>query len=205
MLTLLRFLVRLFKKDFQLLSNYERSHPHFFWYLGIDAVLSVAIVSGGYTLYAHSTSDPHQLNHVGAEVMTSEELVAHALENDVLAYWLGPIPGYVYTMDHSEAGIADVFYWREGTYSDRGKQFLYELKTYRNQKTWDSRTHTILATTNTETIDLDKGITIKINRGSRKGVIVTFAHRPEIVGIAYPNPQTLEDLVKDSESLKLVQ
>ncbi|MDP1713005.1 MAG: hypothetical protein Q8K86_11190 [Candidatus Nanopelagicaceae bacterium] len=205
MLTFLRFLARLFKKDFQLLSNYERSHPHFFWYLGIDAVLSVAIVSGGYTLYAHSTSDSHQLKHVGAEVMTSQEVIEHANEFNVVAYWLGAIPGYEYTMDHSETGIADVFYWQKGTHDTSEKLFLYEVKTYRNQKAWDSRSHTFLATTNTETITVNKDVTIRINPTSMRGVIATFISKPEIVALAYPAPQKLQDMVKNVVSLRMVQ
>lgn len=162
-LTLIDRIVKVFKKDFQLLSNYERTHPHFFWYLGIDAILSVAIIIGGYSLYTNMTTDIHELKHVGAEVMTSHEIVEHALENNVLAYWLGSIKGYEYTLNHAESDVADIFYWREGSYSHSGKQFLYEVKTYRNQKAWDSRSHTFLATTNIETI--------KVNEDLRKSVV----------------------------------
>lgn len=74
MLALLGGLVKLVKKDFEFLSNYERAHPHFFWYLGADALLSVALVFGGYSLYAEMTSDSHSLVHMGAEAVTSETI-----------------------------------------------------------------------------------------------------------------------------------
>lgn len=205
MLAFLGWLVKLVKKDLQLLANYERKHPHFFWYLGVDALLSVALVFGGYSLYVEMTSDSHSLEHVGAKTLTSEGLVEHAHENNVLAYWLGPIPGYEYTMDHSESDVADIFYWKNGTQPLDTKLFLYEVKTYRNQKAWDSRSHTFLATTNTETIKVNKDLTIRINPTSMRGVIATFISKPEIVALAYPAPQKLQDMIKNVESLRLVQ
>lgn len=205
MLALLGGLVKLVKKDFEFLSNYERAHPHFFWYLGADALLSVVLVFGGYSLYVEMASDSHSLVHVGAEAVPSEELVKHANENNVLAYWLGSFPGYEYTMNHANPDVADIFYWQKGTQKLDTKPFLYEVKTYRNQKAWDARAHTLLATANTETIAISNVVTIRINRGSMKGVIVTFAHRPEIVGIAYPKPQSLEAMIKNIESLEPIQ
>lgn len=205
MLALLGWLVKLVKKDFQLLSNYGRAHPHFFWYLGADALLSAALVFGGYSLYVEMTSDSHSLEHVGAEAVTSEELVEHAHESNVLAYWLGVIPGYEYTLNHSVSDVADLFYWRRGMHGTNGKQFLYEIKTYRNQNAWDSRSHTFLATTNTQTITVNKDLTIRINPTSMRGVIATFISKPEIVALAYPVPQKLQDMIKNVESLRLVQ
>ena len=205
MLTLIGRLASLFKKDFQLLVNYERSHPHFFWYLGVDALLSVALVFGGFSLYVEMTSDSHSLEHVGAEALTSEELADHANKNNVLAYWLGSIPGYEYTINHSESDVADIFYWKKDTQILATKLFLYEVKTYRNQKAWDSRSHTLMATTNIETIKVNEDLTIRINPTSMRGVIATFISRPEIVALAYPAPQKLQEMVRNVESLRLVQ
>ena len=204
MLTLIDRIVKVFKKDFQLLSNYERTHPHFFWYLGIDAILSVALIIGGYSFYTNMTTDSHELKHVGAEVMTSHEVVEHAIENNVLAYWLGSIKGYEYTLSHAESDVADIFYWREGSYSPSSKHFLYEIKTYRNQQAWDSRAHNFKATTNIQTIPVDEDLTIRINPTSMRGVIATFVSKPEIVALAYPVPQKLQDMIKNVEALRQV-
>lgn len=205
MLTLIGRLVSLLRKDFQLLANYERSHPHFFWYLGADALLSIALVFGGYSLYTNMTSDEHILQHVGAEVMTSQEVIEHVHENNVLAYWLGSFPRYEYTMNHANPDVTDIFYWKKGTQKLDTKLFLYEVKTYRNQKAWDARAHTMLATTNTETINVNEDLTIRINPTSMRGVIATFVSKPEIVALAYPAPQKVQDMVKNVESLRLVQ
>lgn len=205
MLTLIDRIVKVFKKDFQLLSNYERTHPHFFWYLGLDAILSVIIIIGGYSLYTNMSTDRHELKHVGADVMTSQEVVEHASKFKVLAYWLGSIEGYEYTLNHAESDVADIFYWRKGSYSRGGKQFLYEIKTYRNQQAWDSRAHNFKATTNIQTIPVDEDLTIRINPTSMRGVIATFVSKPEIVALAYPVPQKLQDMIKNVEGLRQVQ
>jgi hypothetical protein len=204
-LTLIDRIVKVFKKDFQLLSNYERTHPHFFWYLGIDAIISVAIIIGGYSFYTNMTTDRHALKHVGADVMTSQEVVEHASKFNVLAYWLGSMNGYEYTLNHTESDVADIFYWREGSYSHSSKQFLYEIKTYRNQQAWDSRAHNFKATTNIQTIHVDEDLTIRINPTSMRGVIATFVSKPEIVALAYPVPQKLQDMIKNVEGLRPVQ
>ena len=204
-LTLIDRIVKVFKKDFQLLSNYERTHPHFFWYLGIDAILSVIIIIGGYSLYTNMTTDKHDLKHVGADVMTSREVVEHVKENNVLAYWLGSIQGYEYTLNYAESDIADLFYWRGGTHDFKGKLFLYEVKTYRNQRAWDSRVHNFKATTNTQTIHVNEDLTIRINPTSMRGVIATYVSKPEIVALAYPVPQKLQDMIKNVEGLRQVQ
>lgn len=205
MLSLFGRLVRLFKKDIQILANYERSHPHFFWILGIDAVLSVSAVLGGYTFYAHSTSDLHQLQNVGASVLTSGELTRHVNDENVDAYWLGPIPGYEYTMSHSKLGIAELFYWRKGSFDIRSKEFLYKVKTYKNQRAWDSNVHPLLTTANSTTIRIGNKISVMINKFSMKRVIVRFAGLPEIVTMSYPLPQSLQSITKNVESLKPIQ
>jgi hypothetical protein len=52
---------------------------------------------------------------------------------------------------------------------------------------------------------LSSNLTIRINPSSMKGVIATFADKQEIVAIAYPKPQALEDMIKNVKSLKLVR
>ncbi|MBI3430556.1 MAG: hypothetical protein HY050_11020 [Actinobacteria bacterium] len=205
MLAIFRWSLGLFRKERELFSNYSRAHPHFFWYLGIDALLSVGIVLGGFALYTQRTSDTHERSHLGSATLTSEALIKHVIDEDTDAYWLGSISTAEYSINNLQTDIADIFYRPKGSFGDGGKQFLYEVKTYKNQKAWDGRTHTLLATANTETIAISNAVTIRINRGSMKGVIVTFTDRPEIIGIAYPTPQSLEAMIKNVESLEPIQ
>lgn len=205
MIALIRKLLKFINKEQRIFSRYERSHPHFFWYLGIDALLSTVLVFTGFLFFASDSFVGQKLTHAGVVGMAPSEFVDHVKHEAVVAYWLGPKSGYENTINHEVAGIADVFYWPSGTDSSDKKAFLYEVKTYKSQKVWDAHTHTILASVETETIMVSKNLSIRINPKSMKGVIATYSDRPEIVAMAYPEPQSLAAMIKNVESLKLVR
>ena len=77
MIYLYRWILKLRKKEHILRTNYHRSHPHFLLFIGLDAVLSFALVFTGFQV-AYSHSRLHgPLNHVGAEAVQSDELISH--------------------------------------------------------------------------------------------------------------------------------
>jgi len=203
-ITLIRKLLKFVKKEQRFLSAYERSNPHFFWYLAIDALLTVAIILGGYYFFADD-STAQKLEHSGVVVMSSEELISHLKKENVDVFWLGPISGYEYTLNHEVPGIADLFYQPKSLGKHDIKSFLYEVKTYKSQEVWDAHTHTILSRVNTKMIAVNTDLSIRINPTSMKGVIATYRDKPEIVAIAYPTPQSLKAMIKNVESLKPVQ
>lgn len=205
MLIFVRWLMKVFKKEHAVLTGYERSHPHFLRYLTVDALLSVALVFAGFQVYESNSSSAERLTHAGDVVMTSGQLVDHLREDGLIAYWLGPIQGAEYTVNHELEGIVDVMYLPSGTDASDDKAFIYEVKTYKDKGVWDAHTHTILAVSNTTTISVNGNISIKINKSSMKGVIATFTDKPEIVAIAYPKAQTLNDMIKNVESFKLLR
>ena len=197
--------MRVFKKEHDVLTNYERSHPHFIRYMALDAVISVAVVVGAYQLWASGPSPVQTSSPMGVAVVSSSELVSHAKSGNIDAFWLGPVPGYKYTLNDQALRIVDIFYWPGESGNRDAKQFLYEVKTYESQDVWDTHTHPLLASANTKVIAVQEGLSIRINPTSMKGVIVTYGDKPEIVAIAYPKPQTLDSMVKDVERLKLVR
>lgn len=204
MISLIRKLLEFINKERRFLSRYERSHPHFFWYLGIDALLSVAIIFGGYH-FLDNDSTVQQLKHSGVVTMSSDELISHLKKDNIDAFWLGPISGYQYTVNHKISGIADLFYWPKNQGKHNVKSFLYEVKTYKSQEVWDAHTHTILASVETKTIVVGKNLSIRINPKSMKGVIATYGDKPEIVAIAFPKAQSLPEMIQHAKSLKRFQ
>ena len=204
-LAFIRWLLRLLKKEQAALSRYERSHPHFFWFLALDAVLSIALIFAGFQIYGSGESSTERLAHAGYVVMSSEQLVDHLAKDGLNAYWLGSIRGAEYTVNDELRGIVDVMYLPKGTEASDDNVFMYEVKTYKNREVWDSHTHPIKSSVNTTTIQVNTNISIKINKASMKGVIATFGDNPVIVAIAYPKPQTLKDMIKNVESLKLIR
>jgi hypothetical protein len=137
--------------------------------------------------------------------MSAGQLVDHVAKDALNTYWIGPINGAEYTVNHELEGIVDVLYLPKGAAASDVKAFLYEVKTYKDKQIWDEHTHSILAVSNTTSISLNENISIKINKSSMKGVIATFADKHEIVAIAYPKAQTLKRMTENVESLKLVR
>jgi len=200
-----RWLLRFFKTERNLLVRYERSRPHFLRYLALDALLSVFIVFAGFQIFDSNSFLAERLTHSGDVALSSSQLIAHVKRDGISAYWLGPVKGDEYTVNHEVEGIVDLMYLPEGTEPSNDKAFEFEVKTYESQKIWDAHTHPILATASTQTLILSKEVTIRINPTSMKGVIATYQDKPEILAIAYPKPQTLQSMMKDVKSLKLIK
>jgi hypothetical protein len=204
-LAFIRWVLRLFEKEHAALARYERSRPHFLWYLAFDAVISIAVVIGAFQFVVASSADTQSVVPLGVAPVSAADLVGNAISRNMDAFWLGPVSGYKYTLDVQESGIVDIFYWPRTSENFDGKAFLYEVKTYERQDVWTAHTHPIKANVDTTTILVNKNVSIRINKTSMKGVIATFADKPEIVAIAYPKPQTLSNMIKNVESLKLVR
>jgi hypothetical protein len=205
MISIYRWILKLRKKEHILRTNYHKSHPHFYLYIGLDAVLSFALVMGVTGFAASQTSNAVKLGHAGGAAMSVEELVKHVKTEPIDAFWLGYNSNYKYTLDHSKSGIVDIFYFPKDADQTNTKLFSYEIKSYENIEVWNAHTHTLRATSGTVSIQTAAGLTIKISPDSLRGEIVTFSDRPEIVGIAYPTPQSRENLIKNAESLSPIR
>lgn len=205
MIAIYRWILGLRKKEHILRTNYHRSHPHFLLYMGLDGLLSFALVFVGIQIAWSHSSDAEKLVHAGAVAVSDDELINHVKKENIDSYWLGPIPGYRYTINHEVSGIADVLYLPKASEQSNMKLFLYEVETYRDKNTWDVHVHPLLTTANTTTIKINNGLSIKINQASMKGEIATFVGQPEIVEITYPTSQSLQTMIKNAESLKRVQ
>lgn len=204
-LIFLRWLLRLLKKEQAVLARYERSHPHFFWFLALDAALSIALVVGGYQLFLTSSPLAESNEHLGQSMVSSGALTSVAAKENMDAFWFGPVSGYKYTINDQEPGIVYIFYLPATSKTLDDKGFLYRVKTYQSLEVWKTHTHPFLAKVNTTTISVNKNISIKVNKLSMKRVIVSFKDKPEIVTIVYPKPQTLESIITNVESLKLAR
>ena len=91
-----RFLLRLIKKEHLLLTKYRRSHPHFLWFAGIDAVISVALVVGGFHVVNTGLlwkGSYLKAEDTGVKALSAEQVVDRAHRGNLEVYWLGGISG----------------------------------------------------------------------------------------------------------------
>ncbi len=124
MVALIRLILRLLKKEQLFLSKYEKDHPHFFWFIGLDALITSVLVIGGLqlapTVFADSASQ-HELEASGLKSMSTTEVIMHRPCEGIRGYWFGPRSGAEYTVDCRKHGSFAL------TYLANGKSDLFEF------------------------------------------------------------------------------
>ena len=105
----------LFKQG-RIFVRYNKSHPRFKWYLGIDALVSVLAVTGA-LVFVTSSSNPTRgvlIQSSGAQALSSNQLISLVKDQKFVAYWLGPISGSKYTLVASNGGGVTISYLDAG-------------------------------------------------------------------------------------------
>lgn len=200
-----RWVLRFFKTERDIFVRYEKSHPRFFRLIALDALVSILVVFAGFQIFDSNSFLAEKLSHAGDVALSSRQLIEHVKRDGISAYWLGSMDGDEYTINHEIKGVVDLMYLPEGADPSNDKAFAYEVKTYDSQEIWNAHTHTILATANTQTIILNKEVSIRVNPTSMRGVIATYNDKQEILAIAYPKPQSLKSMIDNVKSLKLIK
>lgn len=204
MLALFRQLMRFFKREHQLVTRYERSHPHFFWFLGIDAVVSVALIAGVFYALTSNSLTSQNLVHVGNVAMSAEEFVTHLKENHVSAYWLGPMPGSQYSINHMTPGVTEVFYTPQGSNLSRLKEFTYKITKYQDASAYARDVQPLVEGIEERLIPINSDRSMVINEKSMKSELVTFNDQPLILMVTYSRVQSLKTLIRNAQLLKRV-
>lgn len=113
MIALIRVFLRFLEKEHLLVSRYSKSHPHFYWYLSLDAIISIAIAYGGFQLYASQTStstSDASMTHVGAVALSTKGMTQHVRQSQHVAYWFGPKDQFKYSPICIVEGVMTVTY-----------------------------------------------------------------------------------------------
>lgn len=204
-LAVIRFLLAFFNKEHVIFSRYDREHPHFKWFLGLDAVLSTVLVFGGVAFAFQGLHDEQtvQLEHSGGVVMSSTELIEHVKSENIGFYWLGPILGDKYTIDHTvDNEIVIVYLAKDSDINNANKSKLI-IDTYANSasveapdrsKSWTEVTKQMTAL----------GNTVEFDKNSMMEEKVAIKGTDKIVLIHYPTVQTSQTMMENADALKQV-
>lgn len=205
MLAMTRWVFVFTRKEGTIAYRYNRAHPHFKWYLGLDAVLTSLLVFGGvaFAYQPMSSFRMTQLEHSGAVAMSSTEFIRHINGKGDIAYWLGPISGHKYTHADNSLSVITMTYWPQGSNIDIAKQSDLTVATYDNLAAYTTSIHPI-ENPNTARLVASIGTTVKFNGATMDYEIVTFKGKPEIVVVYYPTWQLSATLMKNAEALKRV-
>lgn len=106
------------------LFRYDRSHPHFKWFLGIDAIVSILLVTGLFMFMTNGSNSARGLliESSGATALTSDQLTKFVKSEKIVAYWLGPISGSMYTIVTTTSGKITISYLSGGLGIERANQ-----------------------------------------------------------------------------------
>lgn len=207
MLVIVRWVGRLFKKEYRFLTRYERSHPHFIWYVLIDAAVSVLLVFGGFQLYSHihsTSADEEKLERSGAVSLTESSFVAKAKVGGNPVYWLGPESGASYTFNDSLGYARIVTYIPAG--SDVSQVSKHELivETYATAKDLADHIH-VFANAGAQTAVTQDGMKIKYNSKDLTSMLVEIDGVKQVIEVEYPKQQSEAQLLRDAGKLTLVK
>jgi len=185
--------------------RYGRSRPHFKWYLGTVALVSVVSVTGAMALTtAGMNSSRNSLFETsGAQTLTAKELTDVVVREKILAYWLGPISGSKYTLITDNSGKATVSYLSGGLGIDNPSQRNLVIET-----TGDGGNPGVLLSRDSEisnATDLTvTGNTFSYDRSFIDHMTVQIKADGRQVFVAYPQTRTPLSMLIDSEALSKI-
>lgn len=113
-------------------ARYSRAHPRFKRNIAIDALISILLVLTGFGIFNHVTERARldELMRSGGVVMSSDQLIKHVKSEKIAAYWLGPKPGYRYTIICKDRREIIVTYLPQGVSLNHPDRFNLTVETY---------------------------------------------------------------------------
>ncbi len=139
----------------------------------------------------------------GAISMTSDELIKHVKSEKIPAYWLGPRPGYKYTIISRDRKEIIVTYVPQGVSLHLPDRFNLTVETYAKSLASEEKGMSNLSSDRDDFVASD-GMVGTVY--SSKPQMVTFAvpSTGKIVEVQYPKPKGIYDVYVDAENLSLV-
>lgn len=193
------------KKERIAFARYNRSHPHFKRNILIDAIISSGLVLIGFTAMDHFTEHARldALMRSGGVVMTSDELIRHVTSEKIAAYWLGPVPGYKYTIICKDRQEIIITYLPQGVSLNHPDRFNLTIETYSKKLKSEQPARSNISSDRDDFIASDGTIGTTYSQMPQR---VTFAmpNSGKSVEVQYPSPKRIYDVYVDGQRLKLI-
>lgn len=143
------------------------------------------------------------LRNSGGIAMTSGELVHHVRNEKIVAYWLGPITGYKYSIICKDRREIIVTYIPRGVSLNHPDRFNLTIETYSKSLLSESSKFSTV-TSDRDDFLASNGTTASIY--SERPVMVTFGitSTDSRVEVQYPSGARIHDMYADAERLTLI-
>ena len=207
MIALFRYIVELFKKERKLLQRYDRTHPHFLWFVLIDGAISVSLVFGGFAIVRTlvGPSRAHiQIEDAGGVPLSTERLIRHFQGEKRVAYWLGPKDSNSYTPTGVEKDNVTVTYLDGGAVSlSTINEPKLTVRTFDNRKSFEAHDPHSVSIYRTSTWNAH-GDEVSYDTHRMNSVVVRFKNKVQVVQIDYPKLHSASFMLTDSIALRRV-
>lgn len=207
MLLLFRYFKNLRDREHFLRTRYRSEHPHFFLYLALDAIVTVAIVTGGYAIAStHDVTNRNSsiLRELGLISLSAYSFKEEIRDRGIPAYWVGPGEGSRYAATFPNASTVEVKYTSGNSSSAHVVDPMIIVTTYNNPNdhalTTKGPIHAVPNITKLNAL----GAQITYNPSHLAHVVVNVSGSEKLVLLRFAVPQTESALVAETEKLLLV-
>jgi hypothetical protein len=207
MLTIFDSIRRVINRERPLLSRYERSHRHFFWYAVLDAAVSVALVVGGFQV-AHAGSSwkvsVTTLQLSGVRALSADQVINLAHGRQLEVFWLGRISGAAYSFEVKPGEGSTLTYLRN--LHRRMQEYNHAkliIQNYDSYETFNANLHPILGADPDGNVE-SPNFTLRYDSSMMKTATIIYKHSPQVVVIHYPVSHSISSMTNDAESLALI-
>lgn len=173
--------------------------------LSIVALLSCLLVLVGYgAINQFAEGAPREmLLRSGVITMSSPELIQHVIDEKIAVYWLGPLPGYRYTIICKDRREIIVSYIPEGVSLNHPDRYNLTVETYDRSLASEERGLSSLATDRDDFVASD-GTVGTVHSPKPQMVTLAIPGTQKVVEIQYPDAQRIYDVYRDAEHLRLI-
>lgn len=188
-------------------SPYQKIRPNFFWYLGVDALLSIFLVVGIFQFTeSRRESSLHEIELVqaGAIPMSSIQMVERMRHERRNGFWLGPESGTTYAADEIVPHVLTITYLPRGTDLFSPDQPKMTVQTFDSFASFQRITHVYLDSETTELYVTKNGNTVVFDPRNMAKQIVLRPGDPAVIVINYTHQLTQKELFAGADSLKSV-
>lgn len=186
-------------------AQFGRSRRHFRTTILIDALLSISLVLGGFGLVNHFTEKSRldTLLRSGGVELSADELIAHVKHERLSVYWLGPKPGYRYTIICKNRSEIIVTYLPQGVSLNHPDRFNLTVETYSKSLKSEQPALSTLSSDRDDFVESDG--TIRAIDALRPRIVhYAIPHVDSRVEVQYPSTERMHDIYVEGESLKLI-
>jgi hypothetical protein len=207
LVAIIRWILSLLKREHLLRTRYHTSHPHFLWYVGVDALLSITFIVGGLHYFGPVSWVSHEqfaLNHSGVIPMPVDKFLDVVTRESEMVFWLGPVKTDNYAINSNIKGEYEIIYFPKGSNPAVKNGQNLTITTYLNRNVYFSAVHPLLVMDIKELVPGSHN-TVEYNSITLNSEIVALKNKPEVIVITYPKAQTVQTLIKNANALKRIQ